>query len=273
MKNFLFYVGNARAASTWLYGQLNVRGDCDLGKIKEKFFFQEKIDLSPDFNKSDYYDYYSSLAEPECIKLVGDICPNNAYASRDQLIAYNKELSNRGFNILPLMTLRDPLTQIMSEVIVFKYIDPVGILKQNNKNLEEHGENIVSTIMSQHDKTHVITVDDIMKHATTPLLWDVFPWSQTIDNCNAVFGKIKFNFYETLFNSDSLKGITDYLEIPYHEFNYQQKIFSLGNRVELSDDDKQTVYENYPFYKENYEFAVEQFGKDFIESIWWTPYK
>lgn len=273
MKNFLFYVGNARAASTWLYGQLNVRGDCDLGKIKEKFFFEEKIDLSPDFNKSNYYDYYSSLAEPECIKLVGDICPINAYASRDQLICYNNELSNRGFNILPLMTLRDPLTQIMSETLSFKTLDPTGMLKNKNKTLDEHGKNIVATIMSEYHKTHVVTIDDIMEHATTPLLWTVCPWKQTIDNCNAVFGKIKINFYETLFNSDALKGITDYLEIPYHEFNYQQKIFSLGNRVELTEDDKQTVYENYPFYKENYEFAVEQFGKDFIESIWWTPYK
>lgn len=273
MKNFLFYAGNARAASTWLYGQLNVRGDCDLGEIKEKFFFQEDIDLSPDFHKSNYYDYYSSLAEPECIKLVGDVCPINAYASRDQLIAYNKELSNRGFKILPLMTLRDPITQIMSETLAFKTLDPTGMLNDNSKTLEEHGKGIVSIIMSEHRKTHVITIDDIMKHATTPLLWNVCPWEQTINNCIAVFDKIKFNFYETLFTSDSLKGITDYLEIPYQEFNYQQKIFSLGSRVELTEDDKQTVYENYPFYKENYEFAVEKFGKDFIESIWWTPYK
>ena len=27
------------------------------------------------------------------------------------------------------------------------------------------------------------------------------------------------------------------------------------------------------YIPENYQFAVERFGKDFIESIWWTPNK
>jgi hypothetical protein len=273
VKNFLFYAGNARAGSTWLYGELNVRGDCDFGKIKEKYFFHDGIDLSRDFDKSRYYEYHSSLAEPECIKLVGDMTPCNAYASRNELISYNEELSNRGFNVLPLMTLRDPLTQIMSETLMFRNVDPLGMYQQNDKTLEQLGEQLTTIIMNGRYENHVVSVDDIMKHAATPLPWTPCSWSETIENCNAVFGKIKINFYEKLFTEDCLKDITDYLEIPYQQFNYQQKVFSLGKLVELTEDDKQTVYENYPFYKENYAFAVEKFGKEFIENIWWTPYK
>jgi hypothetical protein len=273
VKNFLFYAGNARAGSTWLYGELNVRGDCDFGRIKEKFFFQEDINLSHDFDTSRYYDYYSSLAEPENIKLVGDITPSNAYASGDQLSVYQKELLKRGFNILPLMILRDPLTQIMSETLMVKTIDPLTMYEQNDKTVDEMGERIETIVLNGYNKTHIVSVDDIMRHASTPLPWTPCSWSDTIENCNTAFGKIKINFYEKLFTENCLKDITDYLEIPYQQFNYQQKIFSLGKMVELSEDDKQTVYDNYPFYKENYSFAVEKFGKEFIENIWWTPYK
>ena len=57
------------------------------------------------------------------------------------------------------------------------------------------------------------------------------------------------------------------------EMNFSRKIWSFGNHPEFSDVEKQQLYEKYPFMRENYDFAVSRFGKEFINSIWWNPYK
>ena len=85
--------------------------------------------------------------------------------------------------------------------------------------------------------------------------------------------KIHFNFYETLFEEQSLKQLHSYLEIPYHDLNTTEKVFSFGDHPLFTDEQKLKLFNSYLYAKENYDFAVEWFGKDFIETIWWNPYK
>jgi hypothetical protein len=55
--------------------------------------------------------------------------------------------------------------------------------------------------------------------------------------------------------------------------NFSRKVWSFGKHPEFSDDEKHELYEKYPFMRENYDFAVSRFGEEFINSIWWNPYK
>lgn len=243
MKNFLFYAGNARAGSTWLHGALNARGDCDFGPYKEYFLFTG-YNPHQNFDKSNYYDMFAIRAENSNVKLMGDISPSNAYASVQDLAIFNDEMSSRGFVIKPVMTLRDPINQILSWT-----------------KMQCMARGINSVIDSN-------LIMEIGKQPFEPI-----SWRQTYENFTRVFGLIHFNFYETLFCDQSMMQLEDYLNIPHVKYDFDKIVFSFGKANELTENDKQFLFENYPFYKEDYNFAVEKFGKDFIESIWWTPNK
>ena len=67
--------------------------------------------------------------------------------------------------------------------------------------------------------------------------------------------------------------LCQYLQIPYTDFNFTRVANKLLDVNEFTDEEKQMIYNTIPHCKQNYEYAVENFGKDFIESIWWTPNK
>ena len=267
MKNFLFYLGNARAGSTWLYGELNARGDCDLGHIKEHFLFQD-FTLSPNFDKKQYFSFYQDLVKSENILLSGDMTPGNAYATKDQLIWYKNKMEEHNFNVLPVMTLRDPIEQIVS---LTKLNTVVNNAISNGEASFDDPRTFVS-ILSNSTATE-ITTDKIFSHGLPPFEEQVVSWKTTVENCEEIFGKIHINFYEKYFTESSMKKMFNYLELPYKIMNFSQKVFTFGSDNNLSDSERQVIYEKYPFYKENYQFALDRFGKDFIESIWWTPNK
>jgi hypothetical protein len=261
--NFLFYVGNARAGSTWLHGELNARGDCEFSHIKEHFIFQN-FSFFPDFDKNSYFDFYQSLIKDET-KLLGDMTPSNAYARREQLLWFKNNMAKRDITVLPMMTLRDPIEQIVSVTKLNKTVmdsDPDF----------SHPTTIVNLLKNPTNRID-ITVKDIMSVGRPSFREYLVPWETTIKNCEKVFGKIHINLYETFFTEKSMSDMFDYLQIPSSSMKLSNKVFSFGSDNPLTEDEKQFVYENYPFYKENYAFAIERFGKEFIESIWWTPNK
>lgn len=268
MVNFLFYAGNARAGSTWLYNEMNSREDCEFSPIKEHFLFQD-FSFFPGFDKNVYFGFYQSLMNSDT-KLMGDMSPTNAYATLDQLKWYHAEMLNHGFNVLPMITLRDPADQIVSLTKLGKTIS--GAISSGQASFDD--PNSLARFMGNHSlKTVDVTLDDIMSMGLPPFIEQAVSWKTTIENCKTVFGKIHINFYEKFFTEESISDMFRYLEIDYKDMNISKKIFSFGSNNPLTEQEKYFLYENYPFYKENYQFAVETFGKEFIESIWWTPNK
>lgn len=267
MKNFLFYVGNARAGSTWLYGELNARGDCDLGPIKEHFIFQD-FTLHPNFNKKYYFDFYEEWSKPDNIILSGDMTPGNAYATKEQLIWYKNKMEERNFKVLPMMILRDPIEQMVSLTKLNTVINTAIIENKANFNDPRTFHSIIS---SNHRIE--MSVDKILSDGLPIFLDNAVSWKTTVENCEEVFGQIHIILYENFFTDASLIEMFDYLELPYESMDFSEKVFTFGSDNNLSIDDRQVLYENYPFYKENYQFAIDRFGKEFIESIWWTPNK
>ena len=273
MKNFLLYAGCGRAGSTWLYGALNARGDCDFSHIKEHFLFVP-FTLNPEFDKNNFFNHYHELAKNPSVKLLGEMSPSNQYASLQDLNRFKEEADSRGFNVLPVMTLRDPINQIMSSTKLF----------QNTKHLskyvsssspEELSTAIRKMMAGEIPKSNLeLTLEDIIQHGNE-MYFDKkrLPWKTTYDNFIEVFGKIHVNFYETLFTDSAMNDLCEYLGIPFETFNFNEVLNKQGNNIPLSNDDKHKIYSSNSMLAENYQFAVEKFGKDFIESIWWTPNK
>lgn len=273
MKNFLFYAGNARAGSTWLYGALNARGDCDFSHIKEHFLFVEGFSLTPDFDKNDFFDLYAKLGENPQVKLLGEFCVFNGYASIDQLLWFKEEAAKKNFNVLPVMTLRDPINKMASEC---KLVENTRRIKEMAGDNEQLFQDIMRDTRKAKiprpifDMTFDIVESCINK---TPFCEREVTWETTINNLTEVFGKVHINFYETLFTEESMQSLCNYLQIPMSDFDYSFVRNKQGDGVILTDEQKQIVFDNQKYIPENYQFAVERFGKDFIESIWWTPNK
>lgn len=202
------------------------------------------------------------------VALTGDITPSNGYASKDQLYWFKENAEKHGLNVLPMMTLRDPVAYAIS-VSKLQLSANEYLKTGSEKNLLGWMANQIQTGRSGPDPE---TVEQILKQGI-PFDQLAIPWSQTVDNVMEVFGKIHLNLYETLFTEESLQKMFAYLELPYQPVNTEKKIFTFGEHPKFSDSEKLHLFESYPFAKQNYDFAVDRFGKDFIESIWWNPYK
>ena len=265
MINLLLYAGCARAGSTWLYGELNGRGDCDLSSIKEYFLFMDGFTLNPDFDKSNFFDHYQKLAENPQVKLLGEMTPCNGFATIEQLQEFALKATVYGFKVLPVIILRDPINQKISET----KLDVIVKLSQDSN------EKMADTFKRYRQNTSSdvpFTLDDVL-NIPVPFESRLLNWEKTIENYRQVFGNIFIGFYETLFTENSMMQLCQYLQIPYTDFNFTRVANKLLDVNEFTDEEKQMIYNTIPHCKQNYEYAVENFGKDFIESIWWTPNK
>lgn len=271
MKNFFLYAGYGRAGSTWLYGELNARGDCEFSHIKEHFLFVD-FTLNPEFDKSNFFDLYETLAENPEVKLLGEISPSNAYATVDQLLWFKSEAEKRNFNVLPVMTLRDPVDQVAS---VMKLVENTNVVRSMVNNEDELRKTMRNMRMGVIPRPNIEITFDIVKRNldNTPFSEIEVPWRETYNNFKQVFGKIHVNLFETLFTPTSMNMLCDYLEIPMSDFNYDVVKNKQGKSAVLTDDEKQYIFDNGKNFSENYQFAVDIFGKDNIESVWWTPNK
>jgi hypothetical protein len=324
MKNFLLYFGNARAGSTWLHGELSKRTECNFPTQKEIFIFQEfnPVPGPEGFDKTKYFENMAQLANVDGILLTGDVTPANANASKEQLHLFKHDAESVGLNVLPVMTLRDPITQVVSYTMM--NMSTRKFLETNS--MDKVKLWYINQLVTNTPGVSPDSVTDILESGRPAFEESLLPWRETVENVTEVFGKIHFNFYETMFTNESTSNLFSYLELPYtdvvesskenvnlqlneteiiellglypfeqknydyavsrfgkelidsiwttsDQIDFSRKIFSFGKHPEFSDDDKHELYDKYPFMRENYDFAVSRFGGEFIDSIWWNPYK
>jgi hypothetical protein len=324
MKNFLLYFGNARAGSTWLHGELNRRTDCNFPAQKEIFIFQDfnAVPGPGGFDKTLYFETMKFLVNDERILLTGDVTPSNANATKEQLQWFKQNAENYGFNVLPTMTLRDPISQVISYTMLNMSMKTF----LETKSMGEVKMWYINQMLTNTPGISPTSVNDILVSGRPFFENTLLSWRETVENVTAVYGKIHFNFYETMFTNESASKLFSYLELPYtdveestkedvslqldnselaellglypfkqenydyavsrfgkelidsiwtssDQIDFSRKIFSFGKHPEFSDDDKHELYDKYPFMRENYDFAVSRFGQEFIDSIWWNPYK
>lgn len=269
MKNFLFYLGGARCGSTWLYHQLNSRPDCEMSPIKEWFLFDEDLDspIHPIIGDETYFDFYERQSRNPQNILLGDITPSNGGASETQLQWYKQQMGYRNFNVLPLLTLRDPIDQLVSLHI---YLNRINDCELSYSTVEQLA---ISSVTEQNNE-HCISVEEVVeKFKHYEFFYKYFvDTGDLIDSVNKHFNKIHINFYETMFTDENIKSLCNYLQLPYRPFAVDFKLWSFG-KTKLSADEKMYLYETFPLLRTKYDYAVDKFGKEYIESIWWNPYK
>lgn len=326
MKNFLLYFGNGRAGSTWLHGELSRRTDCNFPTQKEIFIFQDyNLVSGPEgFDKTKYFENMAQLASDEQVVLTGDLTPTNAHATKEQLRWFKGNADNFGFNVLPTITLRDPLSQVISHTIMKMTIK--RLTETNVNSTDELKSWYINQLINNTPGETPNSVADILEAGKPDFEESFLSWRETVENVTEVFGKIHFNFYETLFTNESITKFFSYLGLPYagtveptniglslqlsesqiaelltlypfkqenyddavsrfgkeiidkiwtspDKINLSRKVWSFGAHPEFTDDEKRQIYDTYPYLRENYDFAVSRFGKEFINSIWWNPYK
>lgn len=269
MKNFLLYLGGVRCGSTWLYHQLNSRSDCDMGPIKEWFLFNEKVNLPihSTIGREKYFEFYNERSLQTNTKLLGDITPSNGGASQQQLEWYKHEMESKNFNVLPFLTLRDPIDQMVSYHIFFERI-------KNTEMTYSNLETLTYVSLKESETQHNFSVQDVVDRFKSYefFSYDFVDTETLINNTEKLFDNVHVNFYETMFTNNSMTSLCKYLEIPYQPFDIDTKVWSFG-KSSLSDDEKKYLYESFPVLHSKYDYAVNQFGKDFIQNIWWNPYK
>lgn len=271
MKNFLLYFGSGRAGSTWLHGELSRRSDCGFAPQKELFIFQKFFSTPNGFDRETYFEFFAELSNKDSVKLLGDITPSNAYANKEQLYWFKENADKYSFNVLPMMTLRDPVSYIIS--LSKLQLSANEFLKTNSPDKIKSW--FIQNLFSKDESwaKSPTSAEQILTECRPPFERQVISWQETVNNVVEVFGDIHFNFYETLFEQESLTAMYSYLGLDGAPTNKTEKVFSFGEHPTFSEDEKLKLFTSYPFAKENYDFAVERFGKEFIETIWWSPYK
>lgn len=330
MKNFLLYFGNARAGSTWLHGELSRRTDCNFPTQKEIFIFQDyNIVSGPEsFDKTKYFENMAQLVNVDGISLTGDLTPLNAHATKEQLRWFKNNADNVGFNVLPVMTLRDPLSQVISWTIMKMTIKRIAAIDSTGSvnSMDDVKSWYINQLINNTPGESPGSVIDILESGKPDFEESFVSLRETVENVTEVFGKIHFNFYETLFTNESISNFFSYLGLPYvgtveptnvglslqlsesqiaelftlypfkqenydhavsrfgkeivdkiwsspDKINFSRKVWSFGEHPEFSDAEKRQLYDIYPYLRENYDFAVSRFGQEFIDTIWWNPYK
>jgi hypothetical protein len=272
LKPFLIYLGLPRAGSTWLHGQLNARGDCNLGKGKEHFYFQGFASRS-DRSVEQYWEEYKQAAKSDYIVLLGDITPSNGYATLEQLLEYKSHLDELGFQGKPVMTLRDPITQVLSMTQFQKSINSSSMTLVDGY-IKSYFEGTAS-FNEQPLNAEVVLRDGIsaFENLSTKPRRTIPTWEETISNYLTVFGEVYIQFFEEMFCEEETKLLQSWLGLEYMPMNYEQKVFSFPLPNELTTEDKKIIFNNYPRLKVNYDYAVGVWGQDKINSLWFNPYK
>ena len=274
MKKFLLYLGCPRAGSTWLWSQLSQHPSCNFGLIKEyhglidNYVLDQDMDLgrlrvmsydvyhvsnfltnSLRDDRSLYYNYFSTIAKNPYTTLTGDFSLSNIAISLETMHQVRKEFAIRDIEVLPVIILRDPLKILQS------WARLRAILTQDVNSSE---------------------FEQILNHIELPYNMDTNkgPVIQTlIENATSAFGKVYIDFYEDLFNDRNLMQLTKYLGLTDCEFDTTkfEARFSDQGYTALDPLEIYEIYSRSTFYKLNYKFAVNYFGREKINKLWTNP--
>ena len=290
-KTFLLCVGAHKAGTTWLHRYLEQHKNVEMGFLKEYHFFDAL--LSPDkegtFKKyielargridqierqlnspaplrknsirenifkmmdffvdyDNYFDYFTRtlFSNPDTL-LTGDITP--AYSSLDTSVfeLINSGFRSRGVTVRVIFLMRDPVDRCISAC---------------QFNLSQRRLGNQSRTFREVDFDRYVRKNSRAEGFQSRGRYDL-----TIENLEAAFDKdqIHYEFYETLFNDQSVTRICRFLDIEPMEANFEERVNESKLKYDASDEVKSEVR---ALYAPVYDFIYERYPKSFIDSIW-----
>ena len=223
--------------------------------------------------KEEYWQNYANAIKDDSIVLLGDITPSNGYATLVELFEYSDKLLELGLTAKPVLTLRDPITQIVSQTQFQKSIPKNLVSFPEIGTWVESVYNNTASYNQEHLNSDIILRDGLTAFYTDVPTENWPTWENTITNYLTVFGSVYIQFFEEMFSENETASLQNWLGLEYKPMNYTDKVFSFPSPNELSEEEKKKVFSTFPKMKENYDYAVNVWGQEKIDSIWWNPYK
>ena len=240
---FLLGVGAQKAGTSWLHQQLHTRPDADFGCLKEyhvhdartiaelkrfrqlhckplqpRTWVQPRTWLRQWFihNPKHYADYFQWLLKrPRLrgaqIQLTGDITPSYALLSADTLKGINTSFQARGIPVKPVFLMRDPIERLVSS-------QRMKLRKQGLRDAATE----VATLRKRVTKGRGLRSD----------------YGQTLDALDQAFGleHCFVGLFETLFTQPTYTELCRFLEIPYQEPAWGEKVNVSATNTVIPDD-------------------------------------
>ena len=241
--HFLLGVGAQKAGTSWLHQQLQARDDTDFGVLKEYHvhdartvpalarFRRLEMSLSrprswvqprswmrqlfirqPDL----YYDYFAWLLHRprrnrHQVRLTGDITPSYAALSADTFRSIQAEFQQRGMAVKPVFLMRDPIERLISS----------QRMKQRK--------------LGQRDAASEIAA---LRRRVQKGLGLRSGYGRTLNNLNESFGleHCYLGLYETLFQRKSYAELCEFLNLPYAEPAWHQRVNVSATSTVVPDD-------------------------------------
>ena len=281
-KTFILGVGCQKGGTSWLYQYLNTIPVVDMGFMKEYHIFDaiyvdeckrfsdnafwqlkqaanignvqavhpatlKLVEFYQDTTK--YFEYFDSLYyESDEVRVVGDITPSYSALPVKALEFIKSGLEAKGFKVKVIFFMRDPFDRVWSHARMIR--------KRKLKNNPGYRLN--------HSEKELLALYDTVPFQIRTR------YEKTIVNLESVFDidDIHYEFYEDLFNEDSIKQITSFLSIPYLKPDFKEKVnASPDNDAAISDS---VVIDIVDYYRATYLFVIEKFGAEKVKDLWWN---
>ncbi|CAK22662.1 sulfotransferase family protein [Synechococcus sp. CS-197] len=238
--HFLLGVGAQKAGTSWLHQQLQARGDTDFGVLKEYHVHDartlpalarfRRIEMSLSRPRSWiqprswmrqlfirqpglYYDYFAWLLRRNGGKarLTGDITPSYAALSADTLQSIQASFQQRGIAVKPVFLMRDPIERLISS----------QRMKQRK--------------LGQRDAASEIAA---LRRRVRKAPGLRSGYGRTLHNLNESFGleHCYLGLYETLFQRESYAELCGFLNLPYAEPAWHQRVNVSATGNVIPDD-------------------------------------
>jgi hypothetical protein len=289
MKTFLLGVGCQKGGTTWLHHYLHAHPACNLGFRKEYHVFdalwirgartekfmagtiknldkkarkdakraendlptdetsQKSVLLKASFyeNPENYADYFDALYKSsDDIKLVGDITPSYNGLTGENFNTIRHMLEKRGFHVKVIFLMRDPVERVYSATRM-RIRDQADKPKKAGKDPQEFFN------------TYYLRADVEMRtryDLTMAALDEAF---DTKD--------VHYGFYESLFNDESVRAITDFLGLDYLDPDFDKVVNSSPRDADLDQD---SIDRARQYYDATYRACMDRFGEDKIKALW-----
>lgn len=275
-KVFLLGVGCQKGATTWLHNYLRAHPNTRMGFRKEYHVFdalyipecahfrtKNAAKVAADYRAarwfsarkqrnnamhaalyaepSLYFDYFRQLvADDPQITLTGDITPSYAGLPAEALRSIRDELMANDFHVKVVFLMRDPVGRCISA-------------------MRMHRNKYNSFTRSENDELRGLYATRDFEFRTR--------YEVTIANLEQVFPRedIHYEFYERLFRDESIRGITDFLNIPFRKPDFGKQVNTTKSKFQIDNDLLREVYQ---YYLPTYDFIAERHGRETMADIW-----
>lgn len=258
---FVLGVGAQKAGTSWLCTQLNKQPSANMGFRKEYHIwdavfseFGATITSAVKTEGADkalmrlmqthagvYEQYFLHLINHET-RITGDITPSYSMLSSENFIEIKERLINAGFSVKVVFLMRDPVERNWSA------------LRMIQRNLHQKG--VKWTVADCEERFEKFYKSQRMVKRTQ--------YDKTVKALRTAFtpDELYFGFYETMFETQYLLKISDFLGIEANLLNISQKV-NASKASALSDGLRNSCKN---FYSDVYSYCGTEFPE--VKRVW-----